>query len=108
MTAHWWIYGTAAIDGRPPVGARLQINTDGTWSARVDTFTLADTVDLMFRSAAGGDFCGPAFVEKSEAHTAPLRGSTALTGVGPLLVVDPTTVIPELPAAADLEGEVVG
>jgi len=89
VTAAWTIYGRAAIDGRGPVGCVLTIRTDGVWSAEVSTFTLADTVDLLFASDSGGRFCGPAFVARSRVDSDPLRAVTELTCTGPLLVIAP-------------------
>lgn len=102
----WRIYGRAAIDNRPPARCSLFIGADGKWSADLSTFTFADTVDLFFVADAGGHFCGPAFVERSRAD--PFSATTTLTGVGPLLVVDPSDVKPELPGDEEIvDGEVV-
>jgi hypothetical protein len=105
----WYLTGRAQIDDRPPVRADLRILPSGTWTARVATFTLAGQVDLMFVADGGGHFCGPAFVLISRANTdAGLKMGTELVGVGPLLVVDPASVLPELPPPDGMvDGEVV-
>jgi hypothetical protein len=103
----WRLFGHASIDTRPPARCSLRIRADGTWSADLATFTLADTVDLYLTTDAGGQFCGPAFVERSRADTEPFSATTTLTGVGPLLVVAPSHR-PTLPAEEILEAEVVG
>lgn len=107
VTDGWRLYGRATIDDRRPVRCSLVVAADGTWRADLATFTFADTVDLFFIADAGGHFCGPAFVEHSRADSAPLQASTALTGTGPLLVVAPEQVRPELAGEAILDGEVL-
>lgn len=102
----WRIHGRARIDNRPPALCSLLIRADGTWSAELANFTLADTVDLYFDSDAGGQFCGPTFVEHSRADTWPLATQTTLTGIGPLLVVAPGDQ-PELTDEEILDAEVV-
>lgn len=103
----WRLYGRGTIDDRQPVRCSLSIAADGTWRADLSTFTLADTADLFFISDAGGHFCGPVFVERSRADTVPFNASTTLTGTGPLLVVAPEQVRPELLGEEILDGEVV-
>jgi hypothetical protein len=103
----WRLAGKAAIDKRPPVRCDLVLRADGTWAAEIATFTLANQVDLYFTAAAGGEFCGPAFVGYSRADSAPFAMRTELIGMGPLLVVDPSTMPAVLPAADMLDAEVV-
>ncbi len=57
---------------------------------RVHSFTLAGACDLMLISAEGGQFCGPATVARSQAHSDPFAAYTELVGAGPLLVVAPS------------------
>lgn len=100
----WRIRGFAQIDDRPATACVLTIRPDGTWSALVGTFTFASQVDLLVTSADGGQFCGPAFVERSRADTGGGLG-TELQGVGPLLVVAHRN--PELGNVEMVDGEVV-
>jgi hypothetical protein len=103
----WTIRGRAQIDERPPTSCALTIRGDGSWSARVATFTLAAEVDLFLISDEGGHFYGPASVASSRADSGyGLAMSTALDGIGPLLVVAPERV-PELSDAEMVDAEVV-
>lgn len=104
----WRVHGHARIDERLGAPCVLVVRADGTWSAEVATFTLAGTVDLFLVSTEGGHFCGPADVERSRADSHPFAMRTVLRGSGPLLVVAPGTVQPELPSAeVILDAEVV-
>lgn len=104
----WRLTGRARIDNRPPVPCTLLIRADGTWSAGIAQFTFADTVDLLFESDAGGQFCGPAYVDGSRVDTHPFGMRTGLTGTGPLLVVAPDQAgLLELGDAEILDAEVV-
>ena len=103
----WRLAGRARIDDRPSAGAYLTIRADGTWFARVSTFTLGDVIDLYFEASGGGHFCGPAFVGRSHADSDPLTMQTELLGHGPLLVVDPRTAAAELPGEEVVDAEVV-
>lgn len=107
MIAGWAVYGTAAIDQRPPVGCILTVQSNGSWCAELSTFTLAGDVDLMFVSDAGGHFCGPATVARSRADSEPLRATTELIGAGPLLIAVPGDAELEGVDVDVLDGEVV-
>lgn len=90
-TSAWHLRGRGRIDDRPAMHCTLTIRSDGSWSAEIAQFTLANDVDLFFEAVdGGGHFCGPAFVKVSRADThSGLRMGTVLTGTGPLLVVKP-------------------
>lgn len=105
----WTLYGRAAIDHRGPASCTLTLHVDGTWSADLATFTLAGTCDLLFTSAAGGRFCGPAHVASSRADTEPLRAVTRLAGAGPLLVMSAGADPSELDSVErpEIEGQLV-
>lgn len=94
--SEWQVYGSATIDDRPASPCTLTVRPDGHWSAVVSTFTLAGEVELLLVGDCGGHFCGPATVVRSRADSHPLTAVTELEGSGPLLVVAPEMVGPDV------------
>jgi hypothetical protein len=105
--AEWRINGRATIDYRPAASCILTVRSNGTWSADLALFTLAGAAELFFVADDGGHFCGPASVARSRADSDPFAMHTRLDGAGPLLVVDPSSVLPEIEDDPMLDGEVV-
>lgn len=106
-SAGWRVAGRGRIDDRAPVPCTLVINPDGSWAARIAVFTFAGQVDIFFVADAGGHFCGPAFVNRSGADSAPFNMYTELIGAGPLLIAHPADASAALPDAETVDAEVV-